>query len=185
MSNSYGTSGGVANYVRQYTHAGAFDSTTLPTETAVNAWIGQVSAMVNTGLAAYGFSIPVTQPDAVLSITSTVEQLVAELCQAANSAGRFFSDRALQAGISPWKAIRLDVQAWIQASAGGLEALGAARTIESNEVRIGFRDSDSTGQPTAPIFQRRGFGNQFQDWDQSPSPAQGDGWPDGGGNPGG
>jgi hypothetical protein len=169
-TNSYGTAAGVAQYVKRYAPNGSFSNTPTasnPTLAAVEGWIDQISAQLNTALSAAGFKIPITQADAKLACQQVVEQLTADLAQAANSAGRFYSERALKSGLSPFKAIQGDILAWAESMAGGLEAMGAARTIAANEYAIGSRDSDSVGDPTAPIFQRKGFGNKFQDWDQT------------------
>jgi hypothetical protein len=163
--NSYGTLAGVASYVRMYTVAGSFSASTVPTDAAVGAWLDQISAIVNGYLAGYGFVIPITQADVKLAIVAVVEQLAADLCQAANSAGRFFSDKALQAGASPWAQVRKDIKAFCEASASGFEVMGAPRTQATEETAWGFKDTDQAGNPTAPIFQRSGFGNQFEDWD--------------------
>jgi hypothetical protein len=167
MTNTYGTAAGVANYARVYTANGSFTASTNPTSTAVGVWLDQVSAMVNASLAGYGFVIPITQADVKLTITATVEQLVAELCQAANSAGRFFTEKALASGVSPWKAVRDDVKSWVNANAAGFEQLGAARSSENEELTIGFRSSDDNNDATFPIFQRKAFGNRFEDWTNS------------------
>jgi hypothetical protein len=123
--------------------------------------------MVNTALSAYGFKVPISQADAKLACVGIVEQLAADLSMAANSAGRFFSEKALASGQSRFRAIQNDVLAWAESMAGGLEAMGAARTIPSNEYAIDSRGSDSVGDATSPIFQRKGFGNRFQDWDKT------------------
>lgn len=164
-ARSYGTAAGVAGYVGVYTSAGAFSTTTLPTLANVEAWIDQVSALLNTALAKRGFTVPLTQADAVLAAKSLVEQLVSDLVQAANSSGRFFSERFLERGVSNWSVIRNDISNWVEEYASGLEELGESRG-SSSSTDIGFRGSDNSGDETAPIFQRKGFGNDFQNWDQ-------------------
>lgn len=161
---SYGSASGVAGYVGVYTASGSFSTATLPTLANVESWIDQVSALLNTALAARGFSVPLTQADAVLSAKSLVEQLVSDLAHAANSSGRFFSERFLERGVSHWYAIRSDINSWVEQYASGLEELGEARGAPT-ATEIGFRSTDNSGERTDPIFQRKGFGNRFDNWD--------------------
>lgn len=163
-ARSYGTAAGVAAYVGVYTSAGAFTTTTLPTLANVEGWIDQISALLNTALAKRGFNVPLTQADAVLAAKSLVEQLVSDLVQAANSSGRFFSEKFLERGVSNWAVIRNDISNWVEEYAAGLEELGETRGAPG-ATDIGFRDSDETGTATNPIFQRKGFGNSFENWD--------------------
>lgn len=163
-ARSYGTASGVAAYVGVYTSAGSFSTTTKPTLAQVESWIDQVSALLNTALAKRGFVVPMTQADAVLAAKSLVEQLVSDLAQAANSSGRFFSERNLDRGVSNWAIIRNDISNWVEEYAGGLEQLGASRG-SAIATDIGYRSSDNGGNSTAPIFQRNAFGNTFKDWD--------------------
>jgi hypothetical protein len=85
---SYGTAAGVAAYVGVFTASGVFSTATKPTLLQVESWIDQVSALLNTALAKRGFTVPITQADAVLAAKSLVEQLTSDLAQAANSSGR-------------------------------------------------------------------------------------------------
>ncbi len=163
-TRSYGTASGVAAYVGVFTASGSFTTATKPTLAQVEAWIDQVSALLNTALAQRGFTVPMTQVDAVLAAKSTVEQLVSDLASAANSSGRFFSERFLEKGVSNWAIIRNDISAWVEEYASGLEELGVSRgSPEATE--IGFRNSDAGGNATHPIFQRKQFGNDFTNWD--------------------
>lgn len=163
-TRSYGTAAGVAAYVGVFTAAGSFTTATKPTLANVEAWIDQVSALLNTALAKRGFTVPLTQADAVLGARSIVEQLVSDLAQAANSSGRFFSERNLERGVSNWNIVRNDISAWVEEYASGLEELGETRGAPE-ATDIGFRGSDAGGHATSPIFQRKQFGNDFTNWD--------------------
>lgn len=156
-ANSYGTAAGVAAYVSRYASSGTFNTTTRPTLTQVEGWIDQVSAILNVALAKEGFAIPVTNADAVSSLKSITEPAVADLCHYANSAGRFFTDRALERGVSPMMTIRAEMGDWVAAMAAGLELLGADRT---HETASGILYDDEA----FPIFQREAFSNEFTDW---------------------
>ena len=170
-ANSYGTAPGVAALTTVFTSSGSFvDSTTgvtatLPTLTSVVSWIDEVSAIVNTALAAQGFTIPVSNATAVLSLQNLVQQYVSDLCHAANTSGRFFTERALERGVSAMTTIRREIYAWVEENASGLEALGAARGGETGGGDIGFRDTNEQGEATFPIFQRDSFGNSFTNAD--------------------
>lgn len=130
----------------------------------MEGWIDQVSATLNVALAGAGFTIPVANADAKLALGGVVEAAVADLCHAAHSAGRFFTDAALERGVSPMRTIRTEMSAWVEDQSDGLELLGAARTRPAT-AGILFRDTDEGGNDTFPIFQRDGFSNTFTDWD--------------------
>jgi hypothetical protein len=127
-ANSYSTAASVAALSRRYTNAGTYDGTTNPTLTVVEGWIDSVSATLNAALAGAGFTIPVTQADAVLALAAVVAEAVSDLTHAANSAGRFFTERALERGVSPMRVVRQEMKDWVDENAAGLTALGAART---------------------------------------------------------
>lgn len=163
-ANSYGSVADVAALTQNWTVSGTFSTTTSPTLAQVEGFIDQVSGIMNVALAREGFSIPVTQADAVLAIKSIVVQLAADLVQAAHLSGRFFSERALDRGISPMMQIRKDINDWIQENAAGLEQLTATREA-TNVNEIGFRSANEGGDEISPIFQREAFGNLFDNWD--------------------
>jgi hypothetical protein len=162
---AYGTEANVGALARVWTTNGSWSATTLPTSTQVNSWLDQVSAIMDTALAGSGFTVPVTQATAVKAIASYVEQAVADLCHASNSSGRFFTDRALERGISPMAAIRKEINDWVVESAAGLEALGAARQTGQGSSVIGFREFDNSGSAVVPLFQRKDFGDTKMDSD--------------------
>lgn len=163
--NSYGDADQVAAFTRRYTNAGSYDTTTNPTLATVEGWIDSVSATLNVILSGSGFTIPITQEDAARDCAGIVTGAVADLCHAANSAGRFFTERALERGVSPLRVLRQEMADWVDAQADGLEMLGATRT-QTSAGGIAFRDTDEAGDETFPIFQRSGFGNTFEDSDQ-------------------
>ena len=161
---SYGTGAHVAALVPVYTDGGVFNSSTNPTLATVVGWIDQVSALLNTALAGSGFSIPLTNADSILVAQAWVEQAVADLAANANSAGRFFTDRALERGVSPMQTIRKEVLDFIEQIAGSLEAIGASRTNSSAEMDIAYRESDDDGEKVEPLFQRKAFGERSRKW---------------------
>jgi len=166
-ANSYGTVLDVAALTNAYLNASnTFDTSTVPTLTQVEGWIDQVSGIMNTALAGQGFTIPVTQATAVLAIKSFVVESVADLAHAANMAGRYFTQSALDRGVTPMSAIRKQILEWVESFASGLESLGAARAGETGGGEVLYRSYDNAGDEITPIFQRKQHGNVFQNWDE-------------------
>lgn len=164
LTNSYGDTGEVASLVPRYASAGgAFDLTTRPTISQVESFCDQVSALLNALLAQHGFSIPVTNSDAVLMLDLFVNQEVASIVEGVNGIGRF-GPTAKNASGSRFTMIMSDVMDFVKSNAIGLERLGATRTYDPI-AGIGYRGQDEGGDDTAPIFQRDAFGNSFKDWD--------------------
>lgn len=174
--NSYGAVTNVAAMTMMYTNGGVYDATTNPTAVQVQVWLDQFSAIVNTAFAEYGFTIPITQTDSLLAVQSYVEGLAAEMCQVAHASGRFFTDRAIASGVSPFARLREDALNWVDLSAAGFEVLGAARAQVTSETAIAFRNTDEVGDSTSPIVQRKSFGNVFEDWTNEQGPQQSN-WP--------
>lgn len=131
---AYGSVAGVAVLAHRYTSGGTFDVTTNPPASAVTAWLGEVSSMVNLALASRGFATPITDADVTPAIDGFVNAMAADLVHAANSTGRFYSERALENGVSPIKVINNDVIAWVDSMAHGLELLGASRSAQAVNV---------------------------------------------------
>jgi hypothetical protein len=128
-------------------------------------FIDNASATLNVILAGAGFDVPITQADAKAACDQIIVEAVVDLCHAANSTGRFFTDAALERGTSPLMVIRREMSDWVAQSAAGLELLGATRNYSALSG-IAYRDSDNSGDATAPIRQRKEFGNVFADWDR-------------------
>ena len=160
---AYGTASGVAAYCGAYTLNGQFTNETVPKLTSVENWLTQASALLDNALENQGFAVPLTETKAVNEATMLIEQIVSDIAKGANNTGRFFSERALKSGVSFWRVITNDLDGWAEQYAFGM----AQRTArgETNEFGIGFRDTDNSGDSTHPIFQRKAFGEQFQDWD--------------------
>ena len=147
----------------RYLIGGTFTTATRPTLAQVEKFIDNASSTLNVMLAKAGFSIPIVQADAKAACAEIVIECVVDMCHAANSTGRFFTERALERGMNPMKAIREDIASWVEAQAPGLEALGASRSISQLDG-IAFRGTDDAGNEIFPIFQRDGFSNRFDDW---------------------
>ena len=165
-ANSYGTVAEVEALTRRWAGDTGYSASTRPNLEQVEKFIDNASATLNVMLAKAGFAIPITDADAKAACGQIVVEVAVDLCHAANSTGRFFTERALERGVSPMKALRQDMAEWVEANAAGLELLGATRTYSALSG-IAYRDSDNSGDATAPIFQRDAFGNTFTEWDQS------------------
>jgi hypothetical protein len=153
-ARSYGTAVKVAALTGRWTNAGVYDATTNPTLTTVESWIDDISSMMNVVLKGAGFTIPVTQEDAKAAIGMLVVGQVAELCNAAHSTGKFYSEKALERG--EYSIIRAEIDSWVKANADGLELLGAERGRAST-AGVLFRDTDASGNAVTPLFKRGGF----------------------------
>jgi hypothetical protein len=164
---SYGSVSGVASLAKAYTTDNYFwnedclsclvDRETNPTRDEVTSWLSQISNTLNVVLAGEGFTVPITETKCVSMLDMMVNQWVADLVQAANMSGRFFTERAQQFGAVPMMVIRKEIRAWANENAGALEAAGATRgTTATDEIAT----KDST-----PIFAREGFSNTFEDWE--------------------
>ena len=168
LGNSYGSPSDVAAEVPRYTDTTSrvFDSDTRPTLKQVEGYINRISGVLNLYIAKAGFSVPIKQADAKLACAQIVIESVIDMCHAANSAGRFYSDKYLS-GKSPTRISRMlsgEMADWVEANAAGFEQIGATRNT-SNAEQIGFREYDEAGDSVTPIFQRKGFGNDFIEWD--------------------
>ncbi len=163
LDKSYGSPDDVAALVGRYTNSGVFDDTTRPTLEQLERYIDRISGITNVYLAEKGFTVPVTQTDAKLALDELVNQAVVELCHVTNSAGRFFTDRRLKKQ-NPLRVIREEIANWVELHDTGLENIGVARGT-GLAGQIAYRDTDESGDATAPIFQREAFGNSIKDWD--------------------
>ncbi|MGH9158202.1 MAG: hypothetical protein ACRD1K_20730 [Acidimicrobiales bacterium] len=164
LDSSYGTPEEVASLVPRYTASGAFNTTTRPSLEQIERYLDRVSGIVNTLLAQEGFTVPIADPIGKSALDQLTIEAVVELCHLTNSAGRFFTDRTLRSQ-NPMRIIREELANWIDEHSAGLENLGAGRST-SLAGQIAYRDTDESGDPTFPIFQREGFGNRFDDWDK-------------------
>jgi hypothetical protein len=167
----YGTIEGVAALARTWTENNTFADETIyavgtnPELHSVISWLNEVSAMLDVALGKYGFVVPLSSTAGRLSAKSIVEQITADIVKYVNNQGRFFSERFVDSGMSVWKAIRTDLDLWVLEFAPGLA--NAGETQHSSDIdAIGFSDHDESGEKMFPIFQRKGFGNTFDDWTQ-------------------
>lgn len=160
--NSYGAVTDVAALTNRFTNSGVYGLTTIPTLAQVEGWIDQVSATLNILLAEQGFAIPASQSTVVLMLKGFVVSQVADLCNYANSAGRFFSEKGLKTG--PWAAIQKEAADFIAEHAEGIATIGATRTT-SGLSALAFNETDDAGDTIEPMFSRKQMGNTNTVWD--------------------
>jgi len=161
-ANSYGSVAEVAALVKKYTASGSFTTGTHPTLAQVEGFIDKVSGLVNVLLAKLGFTVPISQADAKLALDLFVVEEAAALCEAANSSGRFFSEKARETGA--FQHIQKDTEAFIEAHAVGFERLGVARG-RSVTYGLDYWDTDDAGADIEPIFGRKWMDQEITDWD--------------------
>lgn len=142
-TNSYGSAVNVAALTPRWaTSAGLFDEGTKPTIATVEAWIDQVSGILNAILSDNRFSIPVTQGDAVSMLDLFVNQEVAALVEGSHSGGRFGPTAKSPTG-GRFDLIFTEVEAFVRRMAGGLEAMGASRgTSQTNVGSVALTRAD-------------------------------------------
>jgi len=166
LANSYGSLANVASRVPRRTIDGIFSPATKPTNTQVETFLDEVSALLNSMMARQGFVVPITQADVKLVMQSFVCDEVAAIVEGVNGSGRFGpQSKSKLASKNRFALILDDVTVFVDMNAFGFEALGATRTTGVGE-QIGFLSTNQSGDEVAPIFQRTQFGNSFENWDK-------------------
>jgi len=139
----YGTQAQVATMASTWTEDGVWDEYSNPTLLEVEEWLEQVSAEFNIALGSHFFVSPIdpiASPNAYKTVSRYVVNLVADLCNFKNSSGRFFTEKAIERGITPMAAIQRDMNNWIKMNADGLLADGVTQVIKpSARSRASFR----------------------------------------------
>lgn len=158
-TNSYGHPNDIAAMVPRWANSSKlFDASTRPTLGEVETWVNQVSGVLNVILAQFGFSIPVTQADALEMLELFVNQEVAAITEGVNGSGRFGPTSKQVGKQGRFAIITGDVRDFVESVATGLERLGVTRT-HSFASGIGYRGTDENGDTVEPLFQRAAFGN--------------------------
>lgn len=161
--SAYASASDVAALTRRFTDNGAYTTATVPTRAQVENWINAVSSTLNVLLAEQGFATPVTQYDVALMLQNFVVTQVSDLCNYANSMGRFFSEKGAKTG--PWEAIQKDAAEFIEKHAEGIQAIGATRKSGSGLSALDYNGTDGDGQQIEPTFSLKQFGNTNTAWD--------------------
>lgn len=163
----YCTSADVAALTPRYgSKDGDFDELTNPTKARVEGYIANVSAIADSCMANLGFTTPVTAVNVLPILEQLVSETVTVMVEGIRGTGRYApNSKAIQArGLN--NLVYQDVCEFLSGSgmAFGLEQMGADRAVDEAES-IGFRGYDQAGDEIRPIFQRKGFGNRFDNWD--------------------
>ena len=144
----YGTAAGVASIAKMWTDNGEFidpdiygDGGTRPTLTEVENWLTQLSNTMDIVLAGYGFVVPVVQATAISSIGQMIEAWTSDLVHNANSSGRFWTEKAVERGVTPLMAIRKDMDAWVGDNGEGLEGIGVPKNPDIQGKKLFIFDT--------------------------------------------
>jgi len=138
----YGDADDVAALAKIWTRGGVWYDTvpaygsvaevkgTNPTLAQVEVWLTDVSAIVDVALAGVGFDVPVTalHPEALQATDSFVNSVVADLCHAANSSGRLYSQKIIEKGLSPMVLVNQQAGNWAEEWTAGFRRLGVSWT---------------------------------------------------------
>ena len=133
----YGDSDRVAALAQMWTTGGVWvdgAGATNPTLTQVGAWLTQLSAMMDLALSDAGFIVPVLVVAAIAAIGPYVESLCADFCHAANSSGRFFTERIIERGMSPMVIVQQNIHGWVKENTQGLINMGVPFIGQENEM---------------------------------------------------
>lgn len=158
-ANSYGSVAGVVALCPRYGSGGTFTTTTRPTLAQVEAWIDQVSALINGYLSGKGFAIPITQTDAVTALALCVNQYAADLAESVNGAGRLGPNTEILKYRGQWEVITRELRTYLDEISTGWERLGATRTT-SVFGNVGYLNQTNSGGAVFPMFTRESFGGE-------------------------
>lgn len=133
---SYGSAAGVAALSALYADGttGLFTTGTRPTLAQVNVWLDEVSKLVDTALADQGFTVPVTLTTVTGELGLLVNGIVKDLADYSHGAGRFFTEKALEYGISPFMTVDKELHNWVARKVVGLENQGVPRNTQGRSV---------------------------------------------------
>jgi hypothetical protein len=81
-----------------------------------------------------GFSTPVVQADAARAIDLLVTSVVADLCHAANSSGRLFTEKVVARGLSPMILVNQQIGNWVKEWTTALKQLGVPWSPTGEEL---------------------------------------------------
>ena len=162
---SYGTATEVSQLRSRYTSSGSFTASTIPSSTAVTNFLARGSALIDVMLAREGFTVPVTATNVLLALDDLAVGYAVDLCDVANSAGRFY-DESTTPG-NPLVIMQQELSDWFEKNAPGLERMGATRT-KSVMSGLAFRTVDNSGDDSnISIFPIESYGNKRKNWDPS------------------
>lgn len=127
---SYGSAADVAALSGMWTTNGVFTTTSPVKLSSVTTWLGQVSQLVDTAMSDEGFVTPVVVTVVVGEIDLLVNGIVKDVADWSKGSGRFFTKKALEAGLSPFMTIDKEVHEWVQRKSIGFEAQGVPKRTD-------------------------------------------------------
>ena len=176
-ADSYGSVAEVLTYSR-YIRDGqsTFNSTTRPTLTEVEKFIDRASSVLNLALAKHGFTVPVSNSTAKLTLDDWVVAKAAEMIELTQP-GASFSDKPNDRA-NMFRRMSGQAENFVTDNARGFKFLGAGVSHKASEglvftgetAQIDRSDPDDTSLPQ-PMFRRHQFSdntvNQIDDdWDE-------------------
>lgn len=165
-ANSYGDTGEVAKMEPRYANSSfLFDGTTRPTLATVESFTDQVSSIINIMLAGNGFSIPVSQTDALGALDLFVNMEVSSIVEGINGSGKFGPSGKKGGNKGRWAVLYEDVAGFLKGFSNGLESLGVTRSGAATLSGLGFMETDNQGDAVFPVRTRQEFNNTFKEWD--------------------
>jgi len=156
--SDYGSTAGVAVYVKHMTNSsGAFDTTTKPTLADVDTILGEICAQLNGWLAAADYGVPVTSARATPILDRYANLGAAGMCELTmRSAGYSKDDQNKREN----KFMDEFYKAEAFINSGALLGLGVTTIATApalHQFRVGGRNAGH--QAARPIFRRTMFGN--------------------------
>jgi hypothetical protein len=127
---AYGTPAEVAAFVPRYAdNSGTFSLATRPTLARVDAWLVQVSGVLDTYLASKGYPTPITDPAFLAALNMFTSEEVAAMAEGVNGSGRFGPTAPDQRGQSRFAIIRQDVMDFIDSLLVGNETRAGSSAV--------------------------------------------------------
>lgn len=127
---AYGSVEEVAAFVPRYADAdGYFSLGTRPPLTRVEAWLAQVSGVLDAYLASKGYAVPVTDADLNAALDLFASEEVAAMVEGVNGSGRFGPTAPDQRQTSRFAIIRQDVTNFIDSLLVGNESAAGSSAV--------------------------------------------------------
>ena len=127
---AYGTAAEVAAFAPRYADSsGEFSLATRPTLARVDAWLVQVSGVLDTYLASKNYAVPITDAAFLAALNMVPSEEVAAIVEGANGSGRFGPTAPDQRGQGRFAIIRQDVMDFIDSLLVGNEAQAGSSAV--------------------------------------------------------
>ena len=143
-ANSYGSVAGVAALAYRWTNEQeTFDTTTEPTLAQIEAWINQVSAMLNVALAQCRYStLPITIDTITDMMDGYVNQTVSTIVEGRHDIGRLgptaLTNNVTGSVRSMWQVVGGEAATFIKDNCDAFEYLGLSReAVNASKGRMG------------------------------------------------